>query len=71
MIIGLIRRCNICGAEEYTKPEENCPLCGHSYQESKPNKAPIGWVKLENYEISQRSVEKMLQNGELTKEDLK
>lgn len=72
MIVGKIRQCNMCGQENYVRIEETkCPQCGELFTSYKINKAPAGWVKLEDYEISRRSVDKMLQSGDITLEDLK
>lgn len=62
----------MCDQENYVRIEiENCPNCGELFTTYKINKAPAGWVKLEDYEISRRSVETMLASGDITLEDLK
>ena len=62
----------MCGQENYVRiEEEKCPECGELFTSYKVNKAPAGWVKLENYEISRRNVETMVQEGVLSKEDIR
>jgi hypothetical protein len=72
MIVGLIKTCNHCGEEHYVRVEvKNCPECGAEYGTYKANKAPAGWVKMEDYEISRKNVEQMVNEGTLSMEDLK
>lgn len=72
MIVGSIKQCNHCGIESYIRTEvKNCPNCNEEFHTYPVNKAPAGWVKLEDHEISRRSVEKMLKSGDLTMDDLK
>lgn len=72
MIVGIIKHCSRCGKDSYIKTGVyKCPNCDEIFNEHPVNKAPMGWVKMEDYEISRRSVEKMLQAGDLTLEDLK
>lgn len=72
MIVGSIKRCPLCKRESYVRTgTDECPICNHKYDVWIPNKAPAGWVKMENYEISRRSVDKMLANGDLTERDLR
>lgn len=72
MIVGSIKRCPLCKQESYVRVGiDECPICNHKYDVWIPNKAPAGWVKMENYEISRRSVDKMLASGDLTEKDLR
>ena len=72
MKIGSIRECHFCGKRNYVKTGiEDCPNCAEKFADYPVNKAPNGWVKLENHEISRRSVETMLRNGDITMEDLR
>lgn len=71
MTIGYIKKCNFCKKEVYVRVNENCPQCGNGFNSFQPNKAPAGWVKMENYEISRKNVEQMVKEGTLSKEDLK
>lgn len=72
MMVGSIKRCPKCEQESYIRIGiKECPLCGWEFEVYIPNKAPAGWVKMENYEISRRSVDKMLKSGDLTESDLR
>ena len=72
MIIGLIKNCNHCGSSNFVKSGiKNCPDCGEEFGTYKINKAPAGWVKMEDYEINRRAVQNMLDEGVLTKEDIR
>lgn len=72
MIVGLIKHCPNCDKDSYIKVGVyKCPKCEKDFNDYPVNKAPMGWLKMEDYEISRRSVEKMLQMGDLTLEDLK
>lgn len=72
MMVGSIKRCSLCKRESYVRVGiDECPICNHKYDVWIPNKAPAGWVKMENYEISRRSVDKMLADGDLTEKDLR
>ena len=72
MLLGSIKRCVNCKQDNYIRAGiDNCPNCGERFDDFVSNKAPAGWVKMENYEISRRSVDKMIQAGELTEKDLR
>ena len=73
MLIGSIKHCINCNQDSYVKSGvENCPICDENFQVKKGiNQAPAGWVKMENYEISRKSVDKLLACGDLTERDLK
>ena len=72
MVVGTIKHCPSCGEENYVRTGiDHCPNCGKNFDVWIPNKAPAGWVKTEDYEISRRSVETMLRNGDLTEKDLR
>lgn len=72
MLIGIIKTCHYCGKENYVRAgEETCPECNEVFGTYKTNKAPAGWVKKENYEISRDTVGNMLKDGTLTKKDLR
>ena len=72
MVVGSIKRCVNCKQEHYVRMGiDNCPNCGERFDIFIPNKAPAGWVKMENHEISRRSVDKLLACGDLTEKDLR
>lgn len=74
MIIGAIKYCVNCKKESYVRVENfmKCPKCGEPFDIlTISNKAPMGWVKKENYEISRSAVNDMINDGTLEEKDIK